>query len=813
MDDIIREFLIESNEILDQLDQDLLQLEATPQDPALLDTIFRGIHTIKGTCGFMGFVKLEEVAHAAEQILCLLRDGTLLASNEIITALLCTQDAIREILSSIEKTEVEGMGSYDTLVAILHQFSPQANEQTIAPLPPAPVISAHLTNTLAVADLDSVVERVIPETEPALRLSPIARLRMWLRQRLSLFFKTKKAEPAPTSTASGSTEAIEAVSALPVLPMVEQIVEAPPVDAEPPPAPTRPPEPPVQKPESPAPSQERSPGSVAEQTIRVNVGLLDHLMNLVGELVLARNQLMQCAQTDSFDALLTTAQRINLITSDLQESVMKTRLQAVGTVWNKFPRVVRDVASACGKEVAIQMEGSETELDKSLLEAIKDPLIHLVRNAIDHGIETPEVRQAQQKSQTGTLSLRAYHEGGQVLLEIADDGAGLALDRIKDKAVSKGLITAEQAGLLHDREVMQLIFRPGFSTAQNVTNISGRGVGMDVVRTNIERVGGQIDVQTEAGNGTTFRIKMPLTLAIIPALIVHSASDRFAIPQVNLLELVRLENHMLHDHLETIQDTHVLRLRDDLVPLVSLDTLLGHASRPLFEREALYVVVVQADERRFGLVVDHIEDTEEIVVKPLNALLKTLGVYAGATILGDGEVALILDVLGLAERAGIHRLNEHIALNHVTTDTASAGDEQSFVLVKAGRHDRLAIPLERVDRLETIDHKTVEWVGTRPVLQYRNRVLPLLNIGETLDGISLSHPPQMWPIVVCRTDTSPVGLVVDAILDAVHEPVVIQPQDRHDGIVGAAILQADITEFIDIDQLVQQSGLPLYQAA
>src|SRR5271165_3795881 len=394
----------------------------------------------------------------------------------------------------------------------------------------------------------------------------------------------------------------------------------------------------------------------APETIRVGVNVLDKLMTLVGELVLARNQLLQISNTVEDASLQAVSQRMNLIATELQEQVMKTRMQPIGNIWGQFPRTVRDVALGCGKEVGIEMEGKETELDKTIIEAIKDPLTHLVRSSVDHGIELPEARVKAGKARVGRLILRAFHEGGQVNIEISDDGAGLSSDRIRKKAIERGVITAEQAARMTEREIFNLIFLPGFSTAEKVTNVSGRGVGMDVVKTNVEKIGGTVDVQSTLGRGTTVRVKIPLTLAIIPALVVTCGGDRYAIPQVSLLELVRVESDQAGKGIELVHGAPVYRLRGQLLPLVYLSRELKLATdaRPPAEREgAVNIVVLQADGRQFGLVVDEINDTEEIVVKPLRKQLKTVKVFAGSSIMGDGRVALILDVLGLAQRAGV----------------------------------------------------------------------------------------------------------------------------------------------------------------
>jgi two-component system chemotaxis sensor kinase CheA len=475
----------------------------------------------------------------------------------------------------------------------------------------------------------------------------------------------------------------------------------------------------------------------AAETIRVGVTVLDKLMTLVGELVLARNQLLQISNTVEDTGLQAVSQRMNLIATELQEEVMKTRMQPIGNIWSQFPRTVRDVALGCGKEVGIEMEGKETELDKTIIEAIKDPLTHLVRNSVDHGIELPEDRAKVGKDRTGRLILRAFHEGGQVNIEISDDGAGLNGERIRKKAVERAVISAEQAARMTDREIFNLIFLPGFSTAEKVTNVSGRGVGMDVVKTNVEKIGGTVDVQSAFGRGTTVKVKIPLTLAIIPALVVTCGGERYAIPQVSLLELVRLEADEVGKGIELVHGAPVYRLRGRLLPLVYLnrELKLGAEANPETESNgAVNIVVLQADERQFGLVVDQINDTEEIVVKPLRKQLKTVKTFAGSSIMGDGKVALILDVLGLAQRASVVTETRDRALTEKTTESAgTVVDKQTFLLFAGPGDSRMAIPLSTLARLEEFPVAQVEMSGSQWVTQYRGQILPLIRLSVVLE--------------------------------------------------------------------------------
>ncbi len=492
---------------------------------------------------------------------------------------------------------------------------------------------------------------------------------------------------------------------------------------------------------------------VSDGSLRVDVGLLDKLMNLVGELVLARNQILQFTATQTDGTFTGATQRLNLVTSELQEGVMKTRMQPIGNIWNKFPRIVRDLATQCGKQVRIEMEGKETDLDKTIIEAIKDPLTHVVRNSVDHGIELPDVRAQRGKPVEGVLRLRAYHEGGQINIEISDDGAGIDPVKIRSKAVERGVITSEQAARLGDHEAARLVFLPGFSTAETVSNISGRGVGMDVVKTNIEKIGGQVDIQSKVGEGTVLKIKIPLTLAIIPALIVTGGrTERYAIPQVNLLELVRLETGQGSQSIERIQDAPFYRLRGNLLPLVYLDETLKLQGEA--DAEAANIVVLKADDRQFGLVVNAISDTEEIVVKPLGKQLKGVSVFAGATIMGDGKVALILDVLGIAQRSRVvsELRDRALADAEAHHGAAEADDSQTLLLFRVGEKDRMAIPLRMVARLEEFPAAQIEQSGDRDVVQYRGEILSIVNLARYFHGEA--PPPGDLRQVIVSTRTA-----------------------------------------------------------
>jgi two-component system chemotaxis sensor kinase CheA len=551
--------------------------------------------------------------------------------------------------------------------------------------------------------------------------------------------------------------------------------------------------------------------SAAESAIRVDVAQLDKLMNLVGELVLARNQVLQnVAQPDSA-ALLAASQRLNLITTELQGSVMKTRMQPIGNVWAKFPRIVRDLGQELGKKINFVMEGQETELDRTIIEAIKDPLTHIVRNAVDHGLELPAARVAAGKPAEGRLLLRAFHEGGHVNIEFSDDGQGIDVDRVKAKAVERGLISSDQAARLSDREVNNLVFLPGFSTADKVTNLSGRGVGMDVVKTNIEKIGGSVDVQSTAGLGVTLKIKIPLTLAIIPALIVNSGGQRFAIPQVSLLELVRLEGEDIQRKIETLYSAPVYRLRGRLLPLVYLNDHLKLSA--VGSNDAVSIVVLQADGRQFGLVVDAINDAEEIVVKPLGKQLKKLSCFAGATIMGDGRVALILDVVGLAQQARVVTEVRDHALAEEEHHREQAHARQTLLVFKSGPSRQLALPLSKVARLEELPIASVEQSGGQEVIQYRGQIMPLIRVAQYIGGAveAETDVSDLIQVVVHSQNGRSVGIVVSHISDIVHEELTMQRASAREGILGSAVIQERVTDLLDLEGIVRAADPAFYE--
>lgn len=777
MDDIIKEFLVESQENLDKLDRDLLVLERDPGNGKCIDRIFRALHTIKGTCGFLGFHRLERIAHTGENLLQRLREKSIPWQVEMGSALLKTVDAIRLHLESLEQTGNESEADHSQLVDVLMDFLNGSLHSSINLESNFP--AGESTFPADESTFHPVSKHEEPEPEPAAQ--PLGEI---LVDQGDL--ARKELDEALAAQRRGDTRPIGEI-----LVAQKQVT----------------PEAVQQGLETQAKARK---ADASESSIRVDVSLLERLMNQVGELVLARNQILQFTSRIQDQDFLGAAQRLSLITTELQEGVMKTRMQPIGMVFGRFPRVVRDVASQLGKQVNIEVEGADTELDRSILEAIKDPLTHIVRNSIDHGIEMPDDRAAAGKPREGTLRLRAFHEGGQVNIEIGDDGRGIDPEKIKKKALEKGLITPQAAAKMSDKELIHLIFLPGFSTAETVTNISGRGVGMDVVRTNIERIGGTVDLSGAPGKGTITRIKIPLTLAIIPALIVGCHEQRYAIPQVNLVELLRLEGEEGRSRIEHIHGTPVYRLRGELLPLTFLGNELwntGEEIRPPEGDDSLSIVVLTADGHPFGLVVDEVRDTVEIVVKPLSKHIKNIPVFAGATILGDGKVSLILDVMGLAQRAHIFSSAVGAAAAGHKEELADDGTEE-ILLCRGPDDSRWAIPLSSVSRLEEIDPATIEHTGALSVVQYRETLLPLVRISDILPERrtvprTALLPGEKQPVVVHETSGQPVGLMVDAIVDIVRDTLVAQRPGSRYGVTGCRVLQERVTEILDLETIVR----------
>ncbi len=727
MDDLLADFLTETNENLAELDVALVTLERTPNDEATLSFIFRLVHTIKGTCGFLGLPRLERVAHAGENILGKIRDRALSVDPDIVSQILAALDCIKSIVAHLGATGNEPAGDDSALIATLNAT---ASGQSAGPAAP-------------------------PEPTP---------------------------EPAPPTIATPTI-------ATPVAPQAETIA-AEPVAAPPSATPT-----------------------AAAQTIRVTVDVLEDLMTLVSELVLTRNQLLQLARTQENGAFSVPLQRLSHITSDLQEGVMKTRMQPIGNAWNKLPRLVRDLSREMGKKIELTMIGADTELDRQVLEFIKDPLTHMVRNSGDHGLETPEERRAAGKPEVGHIALNAFHEGGYIIIEIADDGRGLSIDRIKAKALANGLATEAELLAMSDDQIARFIFRAGLSTAAKVTAVSGRGVGMDVVKTNIERIGGTVDLKNKPGHGTTFTIKIPLTLAIVSALIVEAGHERFAIPQLSVVELVRARKDadgVSESAIERIKGTPVLRLRNRLLPLVSLSELLalGVAAS---DDDGAYIVVAQVGTNMLGIIVDRVFDTEEIVVKPVAPILRHVTMFSGNTILGDGSVIMILDPNGIARATGVGAGtsgNDSKQIGVAATEIPHSDEKTTMLLFRANGEQKMAVPLGLVARLEDIPRDRIELSCGEPVTQYRGKLMPLV-------PISGMHDPdrETQSVLVFADRDRAMGLMVDRIIDVVDDRLTIELGGARPGLLGTAVIRGEATDIIDTGYWLTQAARDWFDGA
>jgi two-component system chemotaxis sensor kinase CheA len=738
--EFIEEFLVESGENLDQLDRDLIALEEHPDDPQRLASIFRTVHTIKGNSGFFGFSKLGALTHSGEHLLGRLRDGKIQFNDRVTGTLYSMVDAVRSILHAIEETGVEGEHDFRELTQTLATV---ASEDASAPEPATPASAAR-----------------IPAAAPV------------------------PATPQPVSPPPAATAAVPSAPA----------------------------------PEPPKPTV---PASASDTSIRVDVGLLASILDLVGELVLARNELRSIESADP--VLEGVIHRINSVTNSLQEAAVKTRMQSIEHVFNKFPRTVRDLAVACGREVQLVIDGADTELDRTLIESIRDPLTHLIRNAVDHGIEPPAVREAKGKPRAGRLLLRAFHESGQVTIEVQDDGAGIPVEAVREKAIARGLIDAAAAALLPDERVLQFIFEPGFSTAAQVTSVSGRGVGMDVVKTNIEAIGGTVDISSRPGLGTTVRVRVPLTLAIIPALVVQCGTERFALPQAAVGELVSLRADG-GPRIEGLAGADVIRLRGRLVPVIFLDEFLGLRATTA-ARENGTVVLVRVDDHEFGLIVDGTQtgsipadapasdaspavtrteaaSLSTIVVKPIGSLLAQLGIYSGATVLGDGGVVLILDLRGILRAAELPpqpRRGEASA-------AAAISSADNYLVCRTGAGRRIAVPIDTVVRLEQFAGHELQDVGGKRLVRRGDLFTPVIDADSVLGAHAEQDDAGALNLVVLDDRCGGIGLAVRQIVDVAAADSMLQPSLTAPGVAGTLAVGGIATEVLDMAAFLSSAG-------
>lgn len=878
MDDLLNEFLTETGESIDVVDVELVKLEQDPNNKEVLDNIFRLVHTIKGTCGFLGLPRLESVAHASENVLGKFRDGELQVTENSVTVILESLDRIKEILAGLEATEEEPEGDDSDLIGRLDAIAEGSEAETVAADPepdtvdgeiidptlgrslkpgevsleeleaafanaPGPEDTATVADEPAPAaaskDADaSLFDRVGGEDAVAVA-SHLVSQRVENDDKLSKFFEGTSADQRKGKfmglmlalfkddldaadnvsrqlvTVAGFGEAqfnamleivksvlvechVDADSADEAVMTFELVREAA-INASKE----------IAQPKATA-SGRAAPGAQQQstakeprkstQSIRVNVDLLEDLMNMVSELVLTRNQLLQITRNMDNSELGVPLQRLSQCTTELQENVMKTRMQPIGNAWAKLPRIVRDLTVELDKKIELEMLGADTELDRQVLELIKDPLTHMVRNSADHGIETPAERIAVGKPEMGTIILNAYHEGGHIIIEIKDDGRGINPDKLVSKIIEKGLATEGELASMSEAQIQKFIFHPGFSTAEQVTSVSGRGVGMDVVRSNIEKIGGTIDMVSTVGKGSNFSIKIPLTLAIVAGLIVKAQEERYAIPQISVLELVRAtsaEKAGDSDHkIEMINDTPVLRLRNRLLPLVYLNEVLGFESADE-ERDASddFIVVSQVGAFTFGIVVDQVFDTEEIVVKPVAPILKDLEIYSGNTILGDGSVIMILDPNGIAALAsqGVSDAADDEE-DQEQVRRAASSNKESMLVFRAGQDHPRAVPLSLVARLEEIDTSTVETSDGRLMVQYRGALMPLI----LADSAMSLRESGNQPVLVFTDRQFTMGLAVDEILDIVEDELDIKLASDKPGVIGSAVINGKASEVIDV---------------
>ncbi len=751
------EFLTETNEGLAVLDVELVKLEQNPNDEDLLSNIFRYMHTIKGTCGFLGLPRLEAVAHAGENVLGKIREGDLVVTPAAVSLILECLDSIRSILMVLEDTESEPAGDDSDLIGRLNVFADSGD-------------SGMASAELAPASVEEV------------------------------FAEEKIAAEAPAEETVAKADEGDAMEA--------------------------PREAPAETPAAPPQSAQKAvkeegatkESVVASQSIRVHVDLLENLMTMVSEMVLTRNQLLQILRGQKDSEFAAPLQRLNQVVSELQEGVMMTRMQPIGNAWAKLPRIVRDLSLELGKKMDLVMKGAETELDRQVLDLIKDPLTHMVRNSADHGLESTEKRIAAGKPEVGKITLDAYHEGGHIIIQISDDGAGLPIEIIKNKAIASGLTTEAEAETLSEQQIQKFIFKAGFTTAAEVTAVSGRGVGMDVVRTNIEKIGGTIELNSVEGRGTTFTIKIPLTLAIVSALIVECGGERFAIPQISVLELVRASANS-ENRVERINNTPVLRLRNRLLPLVNLRELMKLdpevAETPAEDATAEvvsidikrkqnddhFIVVSQVGSYTFGIIVDRVFDTEEIVVKPVARILRHIQMFSGNTILGDGSVVMILDPNGIAAATGEVELADESADAAAEKQAARGSETVAMLVFRAIGKAPKAVPLSLVARLEEIELEKVEVSNDQYVVQYRGQLMPLVR----MEGAAELGSEGRQPVIVFSDRDRSMGLVVEEIVDIVEDRVKIELSSNREGYVGSAVIADKATDIVDIGFYLTQA--------
>jgi len=813
MDDLLSEFITETSESLTEVDLQLVEFEKDPQNAAILGNIFRLVHTVKGTCGFLGLPRLESVAHAGENVLDKYRDGALDVTPTGVTLVLKCIDTIRGLVDELAETATEPEGNDAELIAELNALASGEDVSTA----PSPTTSPAPAGNAPASDGNSfpVAAELLAEYEEATGGGDSSSSPQSTDQGFpvaaELLAEYEEAtgggdsSSSPQSTDQGFPVAAELLAEYDEAIGGGKAAGAPapsPATAQPAPsvpAKTAPAKDVAKKQAAKAPA--KADGGGVSASLRVNVDVLENLMTLVSEMVLTRNQLLQMVRGSEDSEFTVPIQRLSHITTDLQEGVMKTRMQPIGNAWAKLPRIVRDLSLETGKKIDLQMLGAETELDRQVLDLIKDPLTHMVRNSADHGLETPADRQAMGKPEIGTVTLNAYHEGGHIIISITDDGKGLPMDRIREKCISNGLLTDAELEALTDQQIQQYIFKAGFSTAEKVTSVSGRGVGMDVVRTNIEKIGGTIELKSEEGQGSCFTIKIPLTLAIVAALIVECCGERFAIPQISVMELVRASARSEYS-VEVINESPLLRLRNRLLPLVHLGDLLKLSTGGSKKiADETFIIVAQVGTYSFGIIVDRVFDTEEIVVKPTSPVLRNIPVYSGNTILGDGSVIMILDPNGIAASTGDAGAPPE-ADKSTDEHVGEGGDERvSMLIFRAGGPELKAVPLALVARLEEIDMQEVEVSHSEHMVQYRGQLMPLIPFSKEHEW---KAEGRQAVLVFTESDRS-MGLVVDEIVDIVEDRLNVEITTNRSGLIGSAVIAGRATDVIDAGYYLTQA--------
>jgi two-component system, chemotaxis family, sensor kinase CheA len=771
-DSIIAEFVVESREHLADIENQLLAIEAGGAniDVELVNKVFRAVHSIKGAAGFFGFTTLGQLSHELENVLNLIRNRQFVPDAPATSVMLRAADALRSMLDDIgHSNEFDILEHVTALQIMISADRPQGTTD-------APMAQAGHGETMS-------EQHSAQETAREESTSPSETSSLHAAEKESDCHPV--ADSKPLNTAISSQESNKGDSS--------------------------------QSDHRPTEIQDRrsadgggrratdkapSTGAAGDTNIRVSVSVLDSLMNLAGELVLARNQLLQTVGS-SDSGLNSVAARLDQVTSELQEAIMQTRMQAVGTVFSRFPRIVRDLSNQLGKQCQLHLEGEDVELDKSVIEAIGDPLTHLIRNAVDHGIESPGVRTKAGKPAMGTIVLRAFHQAGKVNITITDDGAGINIAKLKEKAIGLGLIRPEQAANMSDREALRLIFHPGFSLAEKVTEVSGRGVGMDVVKTNIEKLGGAVGIDTDIGRGTTINVRLPLTLAIIPSLIVRCGGNCFAIPQASINELVRIKAQDAAAKIERVKQAEVFRLRGKLLPLVRLDAALGikHEENP--QDDAVHIIVVEAGHLQYGVVVDGLHDSEEIVVKPLGRHMQDCRCLAGATILGDGRVALILDVVGIASHTQLVLPDDDDVRGEVDAAVVAANETQLLLLFTNAPGEQFGVPMGVITRLERILRAQIDSVGGQEVLQYRGGSLPLLTLEKQIKAAPRPDTDKVYILVFSALGRE-VGLIVPKLIDIRELPTSVDMSTLcEQGVIGSLVVDGKTTRLLDLFELTK----------